>query len=85
MISKREFIVLQARAFIDYASKPGAQSFDDWARSKDLNEEEKETIRAVVKSLVLKREPIIPIAAKQEVTEEVLVKIETTVRYCLGL
>jgi hypothetical protein len=44
MIGKREFIILQALAFIDYASKPGAQPFAVWMESKEFADDDKEAI-----------------------------------------
>jgi excisionase family DNA binding protein len=43
-MGKREYIVHQALAFIDYSNKRGAESFDSWARSKDFLESDKTAV-----------------------------------------
>jgi hypothetical protein len=51
-MGRREYIIQQALAFLDYASKSGAESFDSWASSKDFDDGDKEAIGAWVEIIL---------------------------------
>jgi hypothetical protein len=51
-MGRREYIVQQALAFLDYASKSGAESFDSWASSKHFDEDDKKSIPLWVETIL---------------------------------
>jgi hypothetical protein len=46
-MGRREYIIQQALAFLDYASKSGALPFAIWAASKDFDDDDREAIRVL--------------------------------------